>query len=87
MSAKKRWIVLLFVMALASCASPHALPDAPTPIPRLIPATLPPGGEPVMEPTAGEPGPASDSAAAADAVGEGSCGACHIIPGIPESCN
>ena len=52
MCAKNGLILLLLVLALAGCASPHKLPEAPTPIPRLIPATLPPGSKPSVQPAA-----------------------------------
>ena len=36
--------VIVLGLALAACSTPAPLPEAPTPIPTLIPATLPPPG-------------------------------------------
>ncbi len=39
------WLSLcVLVLVLAACNTPASLPDAPTPIPTLVPATMPPPG-------------------------------------------
>lgn len=82
--------ILLFLL-LVGCSTPHVLPEAPTPIPRLAPATLP-----VAEPEEPTPVEASekvvdeadasapetgDFAAGADLYQAIGCGACHSLDG------
>lgn len=87
-------IVLVVAVLLVGCSSPHQLPTAPTPIPRLVVATLPPGqAQPTLAPPLAEPGATPDGseepAAGADAatgqqVFEGSCAVCHDLSDQPK---
>lgn len=43
------FVLLLVVLILVACAGPQPLPSNPTPIPTLIPATMPPGGQAIEE--------------------------------------
>jgi cytochrome c2 len=80
-------IIFLFVtVLLVGCSSPHQLPTAPTPIPRLIPATLPAGEVAPTAPAeatetpgeATEPSPGGD-AAQGQQVFEANCAVCHSL--------
>ena len=80
----KRTIILLalgilILAALAACNTPQPLPVAPTPIPTLIPATMPEAGLGAAKPIA--PGvvfpSAPPSQAAGEAVYKANCASCH----------
>jgi cytochrome c oxidase cbb3-type subunit 3 len=77
-------IIGLFGLALTACQSPAPLPVAPTPIQTLIPATLPPPGEPT--PIPGMEAVAfpisAPSQAAGQAVYEANCASCHGADGV-----
>lgn len=81
--------LILIALSLAACAAPGGESRAPTPIPTLNPATLPaPASEPAEPESApAEPGAAAQpgAAEAAAAFATGGCGACHVIPGIPNA--
>ena len=79
------FIVLVVMVLLVGCSSPHQLPTAPTPIPRLIPATLPAGkaeptvpAETEMPGGATEPSPGGDPAQGQQ-VFEADCRPCVIL--------
>ncbi|MCX7669090.1 MAG: c-type cytochrome [Anaerolineae bacterium] len=76
-------LAALLVLALAGCSSPQPLPVAPTKIPTLPPATLPPAVTPTPRPAAvGITFPASaPSAAAGEAIYTAKCAACHGADG------
>lgn len=69
--------------AITGCGSPQPLPVAPTPIPTLAPATLPPPGAPTANPeSANVTFPAAPpDANAADPVYQGKCAGCHGVDG------
>ena len=80
----KRTIILLalgilILAALAACNTPQPLPVAPTPIPTLIPATMPaPGSDAAQPVAAGVIFPAAPpSQAAGEAIYKANCAACH----------
>jgi cytochrome c oxidase cbb3-type subunit 3 len=80
----KRTIALLalgalILVALAACNTPQPLPVAPTPIPTLIPATLPPPDQGAAEAvTAGVVFPsAPPSQAAGETIFKENCASCH----------
>jgi mono/diheme cytochrome c family protein len=70
---------ILILAALAACNTPQPLPVAPTPIPTLIPATLPaPGADAAKPVAAGVVFPsAPPSQAAGEAVYKANCASCH----------
>jgi mono/diheme cytochrome c family protein len=87
-------IIIILTLVLAACTSPHQLPEAPTPIPRLVPATLPPseaqptpppsGTEPMATPSGdGEPAGAGD-AAQGQQVFDANCSVCHTLTDEPK---
>ena len=80
----KRTIILLalgilILAALAACNTPQPLPVAPTPIPTLIPATMPAPGASADQPAlAGVVFPTTPpSQAAGEAIYKANCAACH----------
>ena len=80
----KRTLILLvlgvlLLIALAACGTPQPLPVAPTPIPTLIPATLPAPGSAATTPVAaGVVFPSAPPAqAAGEAVYNAKCASCH----------
>ncbi|MEJ2559032.1 MAG: c-type cytochrome [Anaerolineae bacterium] len=83
---------LIFALALTGCANPQPLPSAPTPIPTLPAATLPPAATPTERPeflniTYPEEPP---SAAAAQALYNENCAECHGEDGngvVPDARN
>jgi cytochrome c2 len=84
-----RFAIVLFavVLLLVGCSSPHRVPTAPTPIPRLVQATMPPSAaQPTAPPTAAEPGaPAEDgNVAEGQQVFETSCAVCHNLTDAPK---
>ncbi|MEJ5198014.1 MAG: c-type cytochrome [Anaerolineae bacterium] len=76
-------LAALLVLALAGCSTPQPLPVAPTKIPTLPPATLPPAVTPTPRPAAvGITFPASaPSAAAGEAIYAAKCATCHGADG------
>jgi len=72
-------LVILILLALAGCNTPQPLPVAPTPIPTLIPATLPaPGLGAADSVAAGVVFPvAPPSQAAGEAIFKANCATCH----------
>ena len=80
MHMKKALLVLVALLALVACTSPHALPEAPTPIPRLAPATLPAGKVSPVEENTTASAPAGDGdAAAGEAIYQANCLVCHNL--------
>ena len=88
---KRLGIPVLVLLLLAACSTPHVLPEAPTPIPRLAPATLPvvepdeppsaeAGEEAVDEPESSAP-ETGDAVAGAEVFQASGCGACHSLDG------
>jgi mono/diheme cytochrome c family protein len=82
--------MLLLALILAGCASPRSLPGGPTPIPTLIPATLPVSfpGEPTPETFAVQSFPARQpSVELASPIYRSQCAGCHgddglgVVPG------
>jgi cytochrome c2 len=70
---------ILFTLLVAGC-NPEPLPDAPTPIPTLIPATLPVEVEATAVPQATPTtGGESDTDSAGAQVFESSCSVCHSL--------
>jgi len=95
---RKQLLLILFIgiLFLAACGTPHQLPEAPTPIPRLDPATLPPPeleAAPAAEGEAEEV-PSEDVVSGDPAAGEAvfsTCSICHRLddqqgvgPGLAE---
>lgn len=81
---KRAFILAAFViLLLVGCSTPQPLPVAPTKIPTLPPATLPPVVTPTPRPAAvGVVFPASaPSAAAGEAIYAAKCVACHGADG------
>lgn len=76
-------LAALLVLALAGCSTPQPLPVAPTKIPTLPPATLPPAVTPTPRPAAvGITFPTSaPSAAAGEAIYAAKCATCHGADG------
>jgi cytochrome c oxidase cbb3-type subunit 3 len=76
-------VAIIVVFALAGCNSPAPLPVAPTPIPTLLPATMPPPGEPTpvpgMEAVTFPVAPPSQQAG--EAVYTANCAECHGADG------
>lgn len=76
-------LIVFLLSVLVACNSPQPLPQAPTPIPTLPPATLPPQRTPT--PSAALVGinfPAQlPSAAAGQAIYQAKCAACHGADG------
>lgn len=72
------WLSLcVLVMVLAACNTPAPLPDAPTPIPTLVPATMPPpGAQNTPQPGVVLPN-AAPVAAEGQAVYAAQCASCH----------
>lgn len=82
MKGRPTWlliILLVFLSTLTSCANPQPLPVAPTAIPTLIPATLPPEPTATLRPAAlGVTFPSRQpSAGAASALYQQNCANCH----------
>jgi mono/diheme cytochrome c family protein len=76
-------IVILAALALAACNTPAPLPVAPTAIPTLIPATMPPPestASDVVVPAVNLPAAAPD-APAGQAIYEANCASCHGADG------
>jgi mono/diheme cytochrome c family protein len=75
MTSRTAFGVIIALMAFAAlalaCAGPQPLPLAPTPIPTLIPATLPP--EPTQAPLPTSTGPAGAS------IFGSNCSTCHNL--------
>jgi mono/diheme cytochrome c family protein len=76
-------LIILAALVLAACNTPQPLPVAPTPIPTLIPATMPPpettaGG--AVAPAVALPVTAPD-AVAGQAVYDAQCAGCHGADG------
>ena len=81
---KKTLALAMFILVVAACSSPQPLPDAPTPIRTLYPATLPhvvpppPSGTEVAggdeTPEAGDP-----TVQAGGQVFEQNCAVCHNL--------
>jgi mono/diheme cytochrome c family protein len=69
-------LVLLFVLVLAACG-PQPLPVAPTPIPTLAPATLPPSEAAPTSESGGETAP--PSGLPGEAVFQANCSSCHNL--------
>ena len=64
-------LTIVIVLLLAGCISPQPLPNEPTPIPTLIPATMP-----------AEPAPAQQAPTGvglSSAVFDANCSACHNL--------
>ncbi len=87
---KKILALAILILVIAACESPQPLPDAPTPIRTLYPATLPavvtqpPSGTQVAEgdetPEAGgEAGPGDATVLAGEQVFEQNCAVCHNL--------
>lgn len=74
---------VLVLMALAACNTPQPLPQAPTPIATLVPATVPaPGSEATAPNVVGVTFPVNaPSAAAGEAVYQAQCASCHGADG------
>jgi cytochrome c len=66
------FLLVLGTVTLAACASPQPLPQAPTPIPTLAPATLPPSA------TLGSQTPQAAANAGADIFSQ-NCSPCHNL--------
>lgn len=77
-------LAVLIIAALAACNTPQPLPVAPTPIPTLIPATLPPPGLGAAQPiAAGVVFPSTPpSQAAGEAIYKENCASCHGEDGM-----
>lgn len=74
-------LVILLAVGLAACNTPQPLPTAPTVIPQLPPATLPPPNT-GAEPPAGIALPVSaPDAGAGEALYQANCAACHGADG------
>lgn len=81
---------VLTILLLAGCSTPHKLPEAPTPIPTLAPASLPepqkveqapesvPQPEEELDSGASQTG---DVAAGAEVFQANGCSACHALDG------
>jgi cytochrome c2 len=83
-------IILVLTLLLMGCTSPHRLPEAPTPIPQLVPATLPSSQTQPTVPSATEPAagdaqgqPAGD-ATRGQQVFESNCAVCHNLSDQPK---
>lgn len=76
------WMSLcVLVMVLAACNTPAPLPDAPTPIPTLVPATMPPpGAQNTPQPGVVLP-KAAPVAADGQAIYTEQCASCHGAAG------
>ena len=73
--------VILLGLALAACNTPAPLPEAPTPIPTLIPATVPaPGAQNTPQPGVVLPKTAP-VAADGQAIYAAKCAGCHGADG------
>ncbi len=72
------WLSLcVLVLVLAACNTPAPLPDAPTPIPTLVPATMPPpGAQNTPQPGVVLP-KAAPVAADGQAIYSAQCASCH----------
>ncbi|MFQ5593746.1 MAG: cytochrome c [Anaerolineae bacterium] len=86
MTGRPTWLLIIlsmFLVALTSCANPQPLPVAPTTIPTLIPATLPPEPTATLRPAAlGVVFPSRQpSARAASALYQQNCANCHGVDG------
>jgi mono/diheme cytochrome c family protein len=87
---KKILALAMTILLFAACSSPQPLPDAPTPIRTLYPATLPAvvtqppsgieaaGGEQTAEP-GGAPGGGDAAVQAGEQVFEANCAVCHNL--------
>jgi mono/diheme cytochrome c family protein len=77
-------LIAAFALVLAACQTPAPLPVAPTPIATLIPATLPPPGQPTPIPGLSDVKFPLDppSQAAGQAVYDANCASCHGADGI-----
>lgn len=77
-------LAVLSLAALAACNTPQPLPEAPTPIPTLIPATLPPPDQGAAQAAiAGVVFPATPpSQAAGETIYKESCASCHGEDGM-----
>ncbi len=69
-------LTIVIVLLLAGCISPQPLPNEPTPIPTLIPATMPAESAPAESAPAQE---APTGAGPSSAVFDASCSACHNL--------
>jgi cytochrome c2 len=86
-------VILIVTLLLIGCTSPHRLPQAPTPIPRLMPATLPASQAYPTAPSATEPAvagagdepalPGGDEARGQQ-VFESNCAVCHNLTSQPK---
>jgi cytochrome c2 len=76
---------LAVTLLLIGCTSPHQLPEAPTPIPRLAPATLPAdqSSPAATEPTMAPAGGGGDSLRGQQ-VFEANCSVCHNLTDQPK---
>lgn len=78
-------ISLIGILLLTACNTPHKLPEAPTSIPRLEPATMPPVDEEEVVPAEegqAEEAPVEDMGAGDPSAGEEvyvTCGVCHRL--------
>ncbi len=85
-------LILVVLLTLTSCANPQPLPVAPTKIPTLIPATLPPEPSPTLRPAAlGVTFPSRQPESGAAAVlYQQNCANCHGTDGkglVPDARN
>ena len=74
---------VFILLVLAACNTPQPLPQAPTPIPTLAPATLPPpGSEAPASNAVGVTFPAAaPSTQAGQAIYQAQCASCHGVDG------
>ncbi len=86
MNGRLTWLLILLSLTMLvaiGCSSPQPLPMAPTPIPTLIPATMPPAPTATLRPAAlGVTFPSRrPSAKAAAALYQQHCANCHGVDG------
>jgi mono/diheme cytochrome c family protein len=77
----KRLALFAIVMVVLAACGPQPLPEAPTPIPTLAPATMPVQTA-TQPPAAGEttaPGPTADLVQAGSQIFEQNCSVCHNL--------